>query len=157
MAYPAAKADRIIHDGDRVSLAGVTLTAHLTPGHTRGCTTWTMVVEEEAKRYDVVFCGGTTILPGVHLVDNPLYPAIADDFTRTFTVLKSLPCDVFLAQHGTIFNLREKARLRASSARGNPFIDPAGYRSYVARSEEGFLRQLERDRQAAAPRPKSVR
>ena len=74
MAYEPAQADRIIRDGDQVSLGGVTLTAHLTPGHTKGCTTWTMAVEDDGKRYDVVFYGSTTILPGVHLVDNPKYP-----------------------------------------------------------------------------------
>jgi metallo-beta-lactamase class B len=157
MAYKPAQADRIIRDGEQVSLGGMTLTAHLTPGHTKGCTTWTMAVEEDAKRYDVVFYGGTTILPGVHLVNNPRYPGIADDFTRTFAVLKALPCDVFLAQHGTIFNLRAKTQLRASNTKGNPFIDPEGYRSYIARSEEGFLQQLERDRRAASSTPKSVR
>ena len=107
-------ADRIIRDGEQVSLGGVTLTAHLTPGHTKGCTTWTMAVEDDGKRYDVVFYGSTTILPGVHLVDNPKYPAIADDFARTFRVLKSLPCDVFLAPHGSMFGLREKARRQAA-------------------------------------------
>ena len=114
MAYEPAQADRIIRDGDQVSLGGVTLTAHLTPGHTKGCTTWTMVVEDGGKRYNVVFYGSTTILPGVHLVDNPKYPGIADDFTRTFRVLKSLPCDVFLAPHGSMFGLREKARRQAA-------------------------------------------
>ncbi len=82
VGYEPARADRIIHDGDTLTLGGVTLTAHLTPGHTRGCTTWTMTVDDGGKRRDVVFHGGTTILPGVKLVDNPGYPGMADDYER---------------------------------------------------------------------------
>jgi metallo-beta-lactamase class B len=155
LAYEPARADRIIRDGDQVSLGGVTLTAHLTPGHTKGCTTWTMVVEDDGKRYNVVFFGSTTILPGVRLVDNPKYPLMVEDFTRTFRVLKSLPCDVFLAAHGSLFGLREKARRQAAGEKPNPFIDPEGYRSSIAQSEQGFRQQLEREQRAAAARPKS--
>ena len=155
MAYEPAQADRIIHDGDKVRLGGVTLTAHLTPGHTKGCTTWTMVVEDGGKQYNVVFYGSTTILPGVRLVDNPKYPQIVDDFTSTFKVLGSLPCDVFLAPHGSMFGLREKARRQGLGELPNPFIDPHGYRSFLARSEQGFRQQLTRERQARPSHPKS--
>jgi metallo-beta-lactamase class B len=155
MSYEAAQADRIIHDGDKVSLGGTTLTAHLTPGHTKGCTTWTMVLEDGGKQYNVVIYGSTTILPGVRLVNNPKYPQIVDDFTRTFKVLGSLPCDVFLAPHGSMFGLREKARRHALGQMPNPFIDPDGYRSFLARSEQGFRQQLTRERQAAPSLPKS--
>jgi metallo-beta-lactamase class B len=151
--YEPANADRIIRDGDQVALGGVTLTAHLTPGHTKGCTTWTMAVEEDGKRYHVVFHGSTTILPGVRLVDNPKYPGIAEDFAKTFRVLKSLPCDVFLAPHGAMFGLREKARRLSAGEKPNPFLDPEGYRAFVARSEEGFRRQLERERRRTETHP----
>ncbi len=154
MAYEPALADRIIREGDRVSIGGVQLMAHLTPGHTKGCTTWTMVIEDDGKRYDVVFYGSTTILPGVHLVDNPRYPLIATDFARTFRVLKSLPCDVFLAPHGSMFGLQNKARRQAAGEKPNPFIDQEGYRSFIERSEQGFQQQLEHDRRAGATRPK---
>jgi metallo-beta-lactamase class B len=150
LAYQSAKADRIVRDGDQVSLGGVTLTAHLTPGHTKGCTTWTMVVEEGGNRYDVVFFGSTTILPGVRLVNNAQYPGIAEDLARSFRALESLHCDVFLAPHGSMFGLRDKARRLASGVKPNPFIDPAGYRAYLARSKEGYLRQLERERRGTS-------
>jgi metallo-beta-lactamase class B len=149
IAYEPVKADRIIRDGEEVTRGGVTLTAHLTPGHTRGCTTWTMAVEEGGKRFDVVFYGGTTILPGVRLVNNPKYPAIADDFEKTFRRLKSLPCDVFLAPHGSMFGLREKAQRRAAGQTPNPFIDPEGYRGYISQSEGAFRRKLALQQRAA--------
>lgn len=149
LAYEPVKADRIVRDGDTVALGGVTLTAHLTPGHTRGCTTWTLVVPEGGRRLDVVVFGSTTLLPGVRLVGNPKYPGIADDFAASFRTLKSLPCDVFLAPHGSMFGLAEKARRARAGAQPNPFIDPNGYRAYVARSEETFRRRL--DLESAGP------
>ena len=154
LAYEPARADRIVHDGDHVSLGGVTLTAHLTPGHTKGCTTWTMVAADGGQKFNVVFFGSTTILPGVHLVDNAKYPAIADDFTKTFRLLKSLPCDVFLAAHGSMFGLSQKARRQATGEKPNPFIDRDGYRSFIAQSEQIFQRQLEHDQRAASTRSK---
>jgi metallo-beta-lactamase class B len=152
IAYKPVKADRIVRDGDEVTHGGVTLYAHLTPGHTRGCTTWTMVVEDNGKRLDVVFYGGTTILPGVRLVNNPKYPAIADDFDRTFRLLKTLPCDVFLAPHGSMFGLRKKAEKRAAGQTPNPFIDAESYRAFITQSEAAFRRTLALERLTASPR-----
>jgi metallo-beta-lactamase class B len=154
MAYEPAKADRIIHDGEQVSLGEAILTAHLTPGHTKGCTTWTMAVEDAGKQHHVVFYGSTTILPGVRLVNNPKYPQIVDDFTRTFAVLRSLPCEIFLAPHGSMFGLREKAQRQALRQKPNPFLDAEGYRAFLARSERGFQQQLEHERKAASDEPK---
>lgn len=148
--YPPARADRIIADGDIVSLGGVVLTAHLTPGHTQGCTTWTMAVEDEGVRRDVVFYGGTTVLVGVSLLDNPKYPAITEDYERTFAVLEKLPCDVFLAPHGTHFDLAAKRRRLEAGERPNPFIDHEGYRAFVKAGREAFRRQLARERVGSA-------
>jgi metallo-beta-lactamase class B len=151
--YEPAEADRIIADGDRVTLGGVSLTAHLTPGHTKGCTTWTMTVKEGGKSYHVVIYGSTTLLPGVRLVDNPKYPGMAEDFARTFRVLKSLDCDVFLGPHGWQFGLAEKARRLKVGEMPNPFIDPEGYRAYIAVSEAAFRKRWDRERhRTSAPR-----
>src|SRR5262249_12285357 len=98
--YPATKVDRVLHDGDKVTLGGTTLVAHLTPGHTKGCTTWTMTVEEGGKRYNVVIVGSPNVNPGYKLAGNAAYPKIADDYERGFRVLASLPCDIFLGAHG---------------------------------------------------------
>lgn len=141
--------DRILQDGDTVKLGGVTMTAHLTPGHTQGCTTWTMTVEESGRKHDVVFVGGYSINTGVRLVHNAGYPEIADDYARTFRVLKSLSCDVFLAQHGDMFGLEEKARKLRAGAKPNPFIDPDGYRKAVEAAERTYREQLRRERDEA--------
>jgi metallo-beta-lactamase class B len=148
-SYEPARADWVVGDGDRVTLGGVTLTAHLTPGHTRGCTTWTTTVDDGGTTRHVVFFGSTTLLPGVRLVGNPKYPGIADDFAATFRTLRALPSDVFLAPHGAMFGLEGKARRLKEGASPNPFLDPEGYRAYVARSERVFLDQLRREQAGA--------
>jgi metallo-beta-lactamase class B len=141
--YPPAKVDRVLHDGDEVRLGGATLTAHKTPGHTKGCTTWTMKVTDGGKTYNVVIVGSPNVNAGYRLVNNALYPQIAQDYETTFRVLKSLPCDIFLGAHGDYYGMTAKyARLQAGGA--NPFIDPAGYKAYVAEREQAFRAELAR-------------
>lgn len=144
-AYEPVKADRILRDGKKVELGGVTMVARLTPGHTKGNTTWTMTVNDGFKRYNVVFAGSTSA-PGYKLVDNPNYPGIVADYERTFRILKSLPCDIFLAPHGNFFDLTEKSKLVEEGAKQNPFVDPKGYRRYIEDTEKAFRKQLEQQR-----------
>lgn len=144
--YRPTHVDRILHDGDQVKLGGVVLTAHLTPGHTRGCTTWTMQVSAGGKTYNVVIMGSANVNAGFKLVNNTAYPEIADDYLRTFRVLKSLPCDIFLGAHGDYYGLESKfARLAQDGP--NVFVDPDGYRRYVADREKTFLAEWERQKQ----------
>ena len=139
--YPPTKVDRVLHDGDEVKLGAAVLVAHLTPGHTKGCTTWTMKVEEAGRTYDVVIVGSPNVNPGYRLVRNAAYPQIAADYERTFRVLKGLPCDIFLGAHGNYFDLETKyARLKEGGP--GPFIDPAGYKKYVAEREQAFRTEL---------------
>jgi metallo-beta-lactamase class B len=141
--------DQILHDGARVTLGGSTLVAHLTPGHTKGCTTWTAKIAEGGKSYDVVIVGSPNVNPGYILVGNRDYPQIATDYVRTFQILQSLPVDVFLGAHGEYYGLEAKyARLKPGGS--NPFIDPAGYHAYVAERQHAF--HAEWDRQKAAAR-----
>jgi metallo-beta-lactamase class B len=100
--------DRVLHDGDQVTLGGTTLVSHLTPGHTKGCTTWTMKVEDGGKSYNVVIIGSVGVNPGVKLVNNENYPQIADDFARSFKLLRSLPCDIPLGSHTPMYRMEEK-------------------------------------------------
>ena len=139
--YPPTKVDRVLRDGEQVKLGDAVLTARLTPGHTKGCTTWTMKVTESGKTYDVVIVGSPNVNPGYKLVGNLVYPGIADDFERTFQVLKLLPCDYFLGAHGSYFDLETKyPQLKAGAS--TAFIDPAGYKNYVADRERAFRREL---------------
>ena len=149
LTFPPVKPDRVIHDGDTVSLSGVTLTSHLTAGHTRGCTTWTMTTEENGKSLHVVFIGSMSVLPGYRLSGKESYPGIASDYGRSLRTLKSLACDVFLASHGSFFDLTDKREALAKGAAKNPFIDPAGYRAYVTRAERAFDAELERERSSS--------
>jgi metallo-beta-lactamase class B len=150
--FPPVQVDHPVHDGDRVSLGGTTLTAHATPGHTRGCTSWSMQVEDGGKRYDVVFVGSTSINPGVHLAGKSSYPGIAEDYAKTFRVLKSLPCDIFLGAHPSFFNGLEKAARLKEGSGTNPFVDPQGYQDYLAQSEKAYGEQLAREKTARPTR-----
>ena len=141
--YRATKVDRVLHDGDEVKLGGKVLVAHLTPGHTKGCTTWTMKVTEGGKTYDVVIIGSPNVNPGpgYKLVDNKAYPQIAEDYQRMWRVLKSLPCDIFLGAHGGYFGLEGKyPRMKDEGA--NAFVDPNGYQKFVAEKEQNFRAEL---------------
>jgi metallo-beta-lactamase class B len=141
--FKPVKVDRVLHDGDEVKLGDAELVAHLTPGHTKGCTTWTMKVREGAKMYDVVVVGSPNVNPGYKLVNNDLYPQIAQDYERMFRVLKSLPCDVFLGAHGNYYGMEAKYA-RVKDGGPNPFIDPEGYKSYVAEREQTFRAELKK-------------
>jgi metallo-beta-lactamase class B len=146
--YRPAKVDRVLHDGDEVKLGSTVLVAHLTPGHTKGCTTWTIAVTDRGKTYDVVIVGSPNVNPGYKLVDNTAYPQIAEDYERMWRVLKSLSCDIFLGAHGNYFGLEEKYPLRNEGS-ANPFVDPSGYKKYIAQKEEDFRTELAKQKLAA--------
>jgi metallo-beta-lactamase class B len=139
--WEPCKVDRILADRDEVKIGGVTLIARLTPGHTRGCTTWTWRVDDGGKKYDVVVVGSPNVNPGFQLVGNKDYPEIAADFARTFEVLKSLPCDVFLGAHGSYYGMLERYEL-AKKGQTNPFVNPEGYKEFVAQKERTFRKTL---------------
>lgn len=144
--FPPAHVDRVLHDGDTVTLGGVTLTAHKTPGHTRGCTTWTMqVTNEKGRKLNVVIVGGYSILSDYRLVATPTqpasYPGIAGDFAHTFAVLLSLPCDIFLGAHGSYFNMQEKLS-KLPTQGPSVWIDPNGYRQTFEEAQRQFEGQL---------------
>jgi metallo-beta-lactamase class B len=143
---PGAHVDRTLHDGDTVELGGMKLTAHLTPGHTKGCTTWTMQVHDGSRTLNAVIVGSPNVNPGYILVGNKKYPQIADDYVKTFAVLKSLPCDLFLGAHGAYFGLKAKYDRRKAGG-PNPFIDPEGYKDYVAEREATFRKEWQRQQE----------
>ena len=122
--------DRVLHDGESVRLGGATLVAHLTPGHTRGCTTWTMNVQDGGKTYRVVI--NCSLRPPATLT-----PALVDEFNRSFKLVRSLPCDVQLGDHPAQYNMQEKyTRLRNRGV--NPFVDAANCKLEVDIEEAMF-------------------
>jgi metallo-beta-lactamase class B len=123
-----------------VKLGDATLTARLTPGHTKGCTTWTMKVNDGSKSRDVVIIGSPNVNPGYKLVGNTVYPHITEDFEKTFRVLKSLPVDYFLGAHGSYFDLESKyPRIKLGLL---VFLDPKGYKNFVDDRELAFRMEL---------------
>ena len=146
--YRPSKVDRVLHDGDEVRLGGTVLVAHLTPGHTKGCTTWTMEVTEYGKSYNVVILGSPNVNAGYKLVDNAAYPQIAEDYERMWRVLKSLPCDIFLGAHGSYFGLEQKYPLMKEKGT-IAFVDPNGYKDYIGQKEQDFRTELARQKLTA--------
>ncbi len=124
-----------------VTLGTITLTAHKTPGHTKGCTTWTMRIGNR----DVVIIGSANVNEGYKLLYNEKYPEILTDYEHTFAVLKSLRCDVFLGAHGSYYNMEDKFR-RLMKGGSNPFLDEHGYQSYIEDREVAFQNALRKER-----------
>jgi metallo-beta-lactamase class B len=139
--YMPAKVDRVLHDGDEIRLGGTVVTARLTPGHTQGCTTFTMKVQDAGKTLNAVIVGGTGVNPGFKLINNPTYPTIAQDYEQTFKVLKALPVDIFLGAHGAYFDMDTKYPKLMKGDKA-ALIDPVGYQKYVADAEKAFLTEL---------------
>jgi CubicO group peptidase (beta-lactamase class C family)/glyoxylase-like metal-dependent hydrolase (beta-lactamase superfamily II) len=139
--WDPCQVDRVLEDRDEVKVGGVTLVARLTPGHTRGCTTWTWRVEDGGKKLDVVVIGSPNVNPGFQLVNNKDYPEIAADFAKTFEVLMSLPCDVFLGAHGGYYGMVERYDF-VKKGWADAFVNPVGYKDYVAQKERAFRKTL---------------
>jgi metallo-beta-lactamase class B len=140
--YPV---DRTLHDGDRVELGGMTLVARLTPGHTRGCTTWTMKVQEEGKTYDVVIIGSMGVNAGTNLASNA---ALVAEYEQGFKVLHELRSDVPLGSHPAMHNMAEKYAKLTAGKGPNPYIDPEGYKAEVRIEETAYRMRLEEQRKA---------
>jgi metallo-beta-lactamase class B len=143
--WKPVRADRILQDKENVRLGGVTMVAHRTAGHTKGCTSWTTTVDESGRKHNVVFICSLSLNDRVPLVGNKKYPAIADDYKKSFSFFKNLSSDVFLVSHTRWFNMDEKLKRMAQGSSTNPFIDPEGYRAYIAEREQAFVTQLQKD------------
>jgi metallo-beta-lactamase class B len=139
--FEATKPDVLFDDNFIVRLGDASLTANITSGHTRGCTTWTTTAKEKGKTYNVAFICSTSS-PDYKLVKNAAYPTIADDYVRTFERLKAMKVDVFLGAHGGMYNLQGKIEAMKKNG-ANPFIDPQGYRDYLTGSEIAFRTKLD--------------
>jgi metallo-beta-lactamase class B len=143
--FPEVTVDRKLEDGDEIAIGGVKLVARLTPGHTRGATTYLTTILENGRRYQVVFAGSLTVNEGVRLANPPSYDGIAEDYRRSIDLLESLAPDVFLAAHGGFFDLLGKAeRLRKGEA-PNPFVGGDEYAKWLARMKKAYQDQLARD------------
>ena len=135
MQFPPVKPDGLLQDGVPVTLGGVSMTPHFTPGHTKGCTTWTMTVRDRGQLRHVVFAGSLSA-PGYQVVNNPKYPGMLKDYHASIATMRALPCDIFLAAHAEQFGMAAKlAALKAHPDGPNPFVDPAGYLEYLDESE----------------------
>lgn len=144
--YPYAPVvpDGELQDGEEIRFGGTLLKAVFTPGHTKGCTSWTATIIDGGRSYNVVIAASLTA-PGYQLVDNPEYPEIVSDYERSIAKLRALPCDIFLSLHSWDFDLKAKIVARVKDRSVNPFIDPAGYRLFLDKSEAALRKQVEEE------------
>ena len=142
--------ERILHDGDKVTLGGTTLVAHRTPGHTRGCTSWGVELEEGGETYNALIVCSFGVNANYVLVDNPNYPDIADDYRATFAKARVMPVDVFVASHGSFYDLPAKHEKLLHRMQGdpNPFVDHAGFLAYIDFQEGRFQAMLDSQRRS---------
>ena len=144
--FPPVKVDGYLADGGQIVLGHTVLTAHLTPGHTKGCTSWTMTTHVSGKPVDVLFICSLTVLPSYRLLSEPGYPQMAADFAQSFKTLRALSCQIFIASHGSFFDLLGKKAKLDGNPPVNPFIDPAGCRKYIDGAEARYVAELEKER-----------
>lgn len=149
MGAPPVKVDQVLHDGDTVSLGGVTLKAHLTPGHSRGCTSWGETVHDQGKAYELlVFCSATV---AANRITPPLqYPGIVEDYRTTFAKAKAMKVDIFLAPHPEFFDMVGK-RVKLKDGAPNPFINPGEFKPFIESLEAAFEKTLAERTAAAKP------
>ena len=144
LVFAPVKVDRIVADGETVRLGDIAITARLTPGHTKGCTSWTLPVRDGARTLQALFiCGASA--PGYRLTDNPAYPEIIRDFDSSFAAWRRLPCQLFLGAHGAYFGMEGK-RSAMAPGRANPFVDPGGCRTFLKASEQRLREQIAGER-----------
>lgn len=140
--FPPVRVDSVIPDGGTVTLGGVTLTANVTPGHTPGCTTWTLPVLSDGPRHTAAFFCSASVAAN-RLAPRPQYPGIVDDYRRTFARLKTIDADILFGGHTELFDLQAK-RARLGGGRPNPYIVPGELQRMAATMEAAFEKELAR-------------
>ena len=148
-AYEGVKVDRVLRDGDQIRMGDVLLTAYHTPGHTRGATTWIANLVVDGKAYIVAFPDGAGFNPGYRVAKDPSYPGIEDDYRNTHHALEMIKPDIWLAQHNEYYDLEGK-RKRAETEGVKAWIDPEGYRRFVAGKKRAFEDEV--DEELGAPK-----
>ena len=144
--FPAPRVDHRFKDGTVISVGPLSVTAHVTAGHTPGCTSWSFPVHDGDRDLLAVDVCSLTLLPFMSLVPPENYPGIRDDFEKSFRSLRALPADIFLGSHGSFFALARKRRERASATHpADPFIDRSGYLAYIDGAESAFRKELAKE------------
>jgi metallo-beta-lactamase class B len=145
--FPPVHVDHVLEDGEVVRLGDIRMVANLTAGHTEGCTSWSTQVMVDGQTRNAVFICSLTILPSARLTGpNASFPGIVDAFRHTYSVLRGLDCEVFLASHSAFFGLSRKLDALKSGVTHNPFVDPEGCSAFIDRGEAQLEQRLAQER-----------
>jgi metallo-beta-lactamase class B len=144
--FAPVKVDEKIKDGQKISLGGTDLVVYYHPGHTRGSVSYGLTIAENSRTYHVLIANMGSINPGTILIGNKKYPAIADDYARTFRDQKRLDCDIFLASHASQYQLHEKWK-PGQAYNPDTFLDPAGYKEAVGRAEAAYTEWMAKEKE----------
>jgi len=147
-SFPRVSHVRVVKDGEVLRVGPIGLTAHLTPGHTPGSTTWTWKSCEGSRCLDVVYADSLNAVsaPGFRFTGDKSSPSRVEAFRRSIATVAALPCDVLLSVHPEFAGMDRKLQLRAAGAAANPFIDPQGCRAYAAAASEALDRRVAEER-----------
>ena len=143
--FEPVSVERIIQEGDRIELGGVSLTVHEHPGHTEGSSSYAMTVRENDRDYRVLIANMGTINPGKQLVVDPTYPGVSNDFAGTYSNQKAMEVDVWVAAHASQYGMHAKWQQGQAYSADN-FVDPAGFVAAVERLERIYYEQLQQER-----------
>ncbi len=149
MPFDPIPVDEVVQDGQTVRLGEVELTAHLTPGHTRGCTSWSMTVDDRGTPRRVLFLCSITVA-GNTLVGNKTYPGIAEDYRATFTKLAALRADIVLTSHPEMADVLERAAKR-DAGESDAFVEPGLLSTLVGDFSAAFEQTLKEQEAAKQP------
>jgi metallo-beta-lactamase class B len=148
-AFPRVPNVRVVADGETLHVGDLAVTAHLTPGHTPGGTTWTWRSCEDARCLDIVYADSLNAvsLPGFRFTGGPGHPSIVESFRRSIATVGALPCDILVTVHPEFADVMGKLDRRAKNPGSNPFIDPQACRTYAAKAAQGLDRRIAEERQ----------
>jgi metallo-beta-lactamase class B len=149
LSYEPVAVDRMVDEGTVVRLGGSAMVAQLTPGHTKGCTTWKLSLAAAGESHSAVFVCSASV-PGYRLVNNPRYPNIVEHYRGTFAKLRNTRADIFLAPHGNFFALTAKRKKMPAAGADNPFVDAGGLQEYVESAHQAFEAELQRQLTASS-------
>jgi metallo-beta-lactamase class B len=143
-----------LHEGEKIVVSDVTLTAHLTPGHTPGGTSWTWQSCEGSLCRNMVYADSLTPVSsdGFRFTDSRDYPHALQDFEKSILFLETTPCDILITTHPDNSSLWDRLEARQKRLTPDPMLNPNACRELAARTRESLKQRVAEERKAHSRR-----